>query len=187
MSRVTAIDTAILVGGRSKRMNRFPKGLLSIGGRSIVEGLMDICTDGTVFLVGDPDGPYSHLDCPIIPDRITGRGAPGGVLTALHYSTTEWTRILSCDLPRLTDSTLRTLRPCDGIDVIGYTVEGRRQYLVSLWHRRTRTVMTDVLSDSNPGFGHILKGLRTEWMEPPKADELTNLNTVHDAERLGMW
>ena len=168
-------------------MGGHPKGLLIIDGLSLVQRLVTLCTDGPSFLVGDPSGAYRDLSLDIIDDRMANRGAPGGVLTALHQSSTEWTRILSCDLPYMSSKVLEDLRPVQGPSVLGYRVNGRRQFLISLWHQRMIPVLESHLAKASPGFADILSEVRTLWIDRPMSRAFTNLNTIEEAERWGLW
>ena len=57
---------------------------------------------GNVTLVG-------HPDLPGIPDLHPGEGPLGGILPALHHTSTEWNLIVACDMPELSVEFLEQL------------------------------------------------------------------------------
>ena len=57
---------------------------------------------GNVTLVG-------HSDLPGIADRYPGEGPLGGILTALHHTSTDWNLIVACDMPEVTAAFLAGL------------------------------------------------------------------------------
>src|SRR5262252_2215251 len=49
---------------------------------------------GNVTLIG-------HSELPAIPDRYPGEGPLGGILTALHHTSSDWNLIVACDMPEI--------------------------------------------------------------------------------------
>ena len=49
---------------------------------------------GNVTLIG-------HPELPAIPDRYPGEGPLGGILTALHHTSSDWNLIVACDMPEV--------------------------------------------------------------------------------------
>jgi len=179
------MTTAILVGGQAKRMGGTPKGLMHQEGVTILERLCRLCQDGPIFLVGHPQGAYANQGYPIFADIISERGAPGAVLTALQMARSDWVRILACDLPTMDGITIESLRPHEGSDVVLYRVDGKAQYLVSLWRRQCLPILSQLLKSEAPGFGHILKSLRVTWLNSVGETAFCNMNTPQEALRAG--
>jgi molybdopterin-guanine dinucleotide biosynthesis protein A len=103
----------ILVGGKSRRMGGYPKGLLpapgsllaenSGGARSLVERLSALCMSQglSVVLVGQ-HADYSALGLPLLADQPPGRGPLGGLRALLAEAAQrghDSVLALSCDLP----------------------------------------------------------------------------------------
>jgi molybdopterin-guanine dinucleotide biosynthesis protein A len=102
--RLTA-TLAILAGGEGSRMGR-PKGELRVGGRPILQYLLDRWRwDGPTLLVTAP-GRERPPGCERFDREVTdptaGEGPLRGVITALEATTTELLLVASCDMPGLT-------------------------------------------------------------------------------------
>lgn len=78
---------AILAGGGATRYGGLPKGLEAVGGRRILDRLVDAFLDafGTLPLLvaNDPAAPAWRADLSVVPDVRPGAGALGGILTAV--------------------------------------------------------------------------------------------------------
>ncbi len=102
---------AILCGGKARRFGGREKARLVIEGRSIIERQVELLRSVTdeVFLVGhDPDR-FGDLGLPVFPDRVSGAGALGGILTALESTTADRVLVIACDMPFLVAGLLRAL------------------------------------------------------------------------------
>ena len=178
-------DTALLVGGRSRRMGGLNKALLKRDGVSLLERTLSFFDREACFLVGGSPPLYGHLNIRCVTDEIPARGAPGGVYTALCHARTPWVRILPCDLPKMDKETLEALQPDDSKDVVLYRVRQQPQYLVSLWKRSCLSQIEAALHTGNPGFAVILDRLDVSWVEAASDKPFLNMNTPRDAAESG--
>ncbi|MEW6265485.1 MAG: molybdenum cofactor guanylyltransferase [Thermodesulfobacteriota bacterium] len=100
----------ILVGGDSRRMGR-PKSALDLGGRTlvnrVVERLAPLCLE--VLLVAKRPLDFLDSDLRIVRDLEVGQGPLGGLSTGLFYARTAWTLVAACDLPFLQPRLLNLL------------------------------------------------------------------------------
>ena len=104
---------AVLVGGRSRRMGGRPKAALPLGGRTVLERVLD-ATGGLgcpVSLVAgrepadDGDelaGLLERLGRPVVRDRHADAGPLGGLEAAFDATDAGRVMLLACDLPFLT-------------------------------------------------------------------------------------
>jgi molybdopterin-guanine dinucleotide biosynthesis protein A len=93
-------DAHILAGGQARRLSGHDKSTLVVGGQRIIDRQLAVLRGraARIVVVG---GPERHLGAGIevIPDRIPGIGALGGLYTALVSATAERTLVIACDMP----------------------------------------------------------------------------------------
>lgn len=96
------LSVAVLAGGESSRMGA-NKALMTIGGRSLIERVLDRVAglgDEVMVIANQPE-PYAPLGLPIYPDVLPGNGPLGGLYTAISHSAGDHTLVVSCDQPFL--------------------------------------------------------------------------------------
>ncbi len=134
----------ILAGGASTRMGR-DKALLELAGLPLLRraaGLIEPLVSA-VTVVGPPSK-YAGLWPQILPDDAPGLGPLGGIVTALRASATEWSLIVSCDMPYLAPEWIEYLLAravnCRGDAVMPLTTDEagrpRPEPLCAVYHRR---------------------------------------------------
>lgn len=133
----TLVTFCIIAGGQGLRLGGTYKGLIHVGGESIVKRLLGL---GAPFherlLVTNDAAPYaSCTEARIVGDVEAGFGAPGGVVSALLAARTPFTLICACDMPFLTKPLVqRLLDRADGSeDVVCFTRDLRREPLCALY------------------------------------------------------
>ena len=81
------IRGAVLAGGAARRYGGRPKGLLQVGGRRILDHVVDVvgrATGGPPLLVANaPDSSTWRPDLHTVPDARPGHGSLGGIYTAV--------------------------------------------------------------------------------------------------------
>ncbi len=101
---------AILAGGESRRMGR-DKAFLEIGGRRIIDRTVELL--GPLFsqllVVTNSPADYAYLGVRMVSDLLPGRGALGGLYTALFFSSTQHVFVVACDMPLLKAEVIRHL------------------------------------------------------------------------------
>lgn len=104
---------AILAGGESRRYGA-PKALADVGGRRIIDRVLDrlgrVCDD-LVVIANDP-ALFRDLDLPTRPDLRPGLGALGGIHAALAWAREEGRPgivAVACDMPFLSTPLLQRL------------------------------------------------------------------------------
>ena len=110
-SKQSVIAGAILAGGKARRFGGQNKARLIVQGHSIIErqvALLRAVADD-VFLVGHDPSRFADLDLPVFPDRVSGAGALGGILTALESTAADRVLVIACDMPFLVEGLLRSL------------------------------------------------------------------------------
>lgn len=91
----------MIAGGGATRYGGAPKGLLQVGGRRILDRVVESlerATEGSPLLVANaPDAAEWRPDLSVVPDVLPGCGALGGILTAVE--TVGATVCVAWDMP----------------------------------------------------------------------------------------
>jgi molybdopterin-guanine dinucleotide biosynthesis protein A len=98
------LTAAILAGGRARRLGGRDKSALAVGSASILDRQLTVLRALTPHLLivgGNPSHGQTAV-ARVVPDRIPGAGALGGIYTALVEAPTEQVLVIACDMPFLT-------------------------------------------------------------------------------------
>ena len=132
---------AISAGGKSSRMGT-DKAFVNILGKPLIEHLLarvaDVGQEETI-LITNRLADYAHLTLPMYSDVLPDKGSLGGIYSAIHHSSHEYTLVLACDMPFVSTDLLRfmaALRAGDQYDVIVPRVEGYPQGLHALYSKQ---------------------------------------------------
>jgi len=104
--RVTGV---IQAGGKSIRMGGAPKALVPLGGRSIIERVVDAvrAVTGDVLIVTNTPALYAHLGLPMVPDVFPDHGSLGGIYSGLAAAPGDAAFTVACDMPFLSVEVVR--------------------------------------------------------------------------------
>jgi len=94
------LTLVIQAGGESRRMGQ-DKGLAPFLGRTLIErvlGRVAHLGDQVLVTTNQPES-YRYLDLPLVADVIPGRGALGGLYTALQAASQPLVAVVACDMP----------------------------------------------------------------------------------------
>ena len=121
---------AVLAGGAARRYGGHPKGLVELGGRRILDRVVDAVRTATdeppVLIANAPDGPTWRPDLRTIPDVRPGSGSLGGIHTAI-VSGAGPVLCVAWDMPFVTIELLRALlEGSTGWDAFLPESDGRR-------------------------------------------------------------
>jgi molybdopterin-guanine dinucleotide biosynthesis protein A len=96
--RITGV---IQAGGKSTRMGGRPKALLELGGRRIIERVLDAITgvvDDVLVVTNTPEL-YDFLGLPMVADVYPEHGSLGGIFTGLAAASGQAAFTVACDMP----------------------------------------------------------------------------------------
>jgi molybdopterin-guanine dinucleotide biosynthesis protein A len=99
----------IQAGGRSTRMGGEPKALLELGGRRIIERVVDVVGgvfDDLLVVTNTPER-YAFLRLPMVADAFPDGGALGGIYTGLRAAGGDAVFTVACDMPFLHPAIVR--------------------------------------------------------------------------------
>lgn len=191
----------ILAGGRSSRMGGGYKALAELGGRPMVQHVMDRLrgqAEPLLLSVATLDECFRDLGLTLVPDRVAShRGPLAGLCSALEFVAgrhgPEWLLLCPCDAPFLPpDLAVRLLAAvrATGRRIATARYGGRRQPTFSLWHAGTLGAVTEVLSEkAGSGLTHVLDQMAhavVDWPEqcPPP---FYNVNTPEELAQAQRW
>ncbi len=121
---------AVLAGGAARRYGGLPKGLMDLGGRRIldrvVESLAAVIGEPPIVIANAPEGPTWRPDLPTIPDVRPDCGSLGGIYTAVATGGGP-VLCVAWDMPFVTAELLRALaNGSAGYDAYLPESDGRR-------------------------------------------------------------
>jgi acetylornithine deacetylase/succinyl-diaminopimelate desuccinylase-like protein/molybdopterin-guanine dinucleotide biosynthesis protein A len=187
---------ALVAGGRAARMGGIAKGFLRSGGVAIVARSLTLFRElfGGALVVANDPAPYARLGARVVPDRIPGRGAPGGLHAALAAARTEWVFAAGCDMPFLEPRAIAFLAERrKGADAVMVRFRDRLEPLHAFWSRRCLPEIERLLRAGEPSLRDLAEavGARVvedvEWrLVDPEGRAFENANTPEDARRLGL-
>jgi molybdopterin-guanine dinucleotide biosynthesis protein A len=111
----------ILAGGLSRRLDYKNKALLKIGGKSIIQRIINALSEvmASILLITNSPEEFKHLEIPMFGDIIPGSGSLGGIYTGLKVSETYHNLVVACDMPFIRPSLLTFLmQQSKGYDVV---------------------------------------------------------------------
>jgi molybdopterin-guanine dinucleotide biosynthesis protein A len=104
--RVTGV---IQAGGKSTRMGGRPKALLRLGGRRIIERVVDAvkpAVDDLLIVTNTPEL-YAFLGLPMVADVYPDHGSLGGIYSGLRAAPGDAAFTVACDMPFLHPDVVR--------------------------------------------------------------------------------
>jgi molybdopterin-guanine dinucleotide biosynthesis protein A len=109
-----------------------PKAWLEVGGRPIIERVLDVVravTDDLLVVTNTPDL-YAALGVPMVPDLVPEGGSLGGIYTGLHAARGDAAFTVACDMPFLRPDVARLVTArADRADVVIPRVGGQYETL----------------------------------------------------------
>ncbi len=192
----------ILAGGLGRRMGGGDKPMREIGGRTIldhvVERLEPQC-DGLVLNANGDPARFARFGLPVIADTIEGFPGPlAGILAALEWAAanrpgTEWVVSAAGDcpfLPRDLVTRLQQARSAEGADLAVAASGGQAHPVIGLWKVALRDDLRRALVEEDlrkiDRWTARYRLATVSWPARP-VDPFFNANTVDDlreAERL---
>jgi len=133
------LSLVIQAGGESHRMGR-DKALIPFLGRTLIErvlGRVSEMADEVLVTTNKPES-YAFLGLRLVPDVIPGRGALGGLYTALSAARQPLVAVVACDMPFVSLELLayeRDLLNQGGYDAVIPRTEGGTEPFHAVYQR----------------------------------------------------
>lgn len=184
------LNGLVLAGGKSERMG-FDKGGVNWHGKEqryhMADMLKAFCKEVFISFRTDQqqeiDGDYASL-----PDTFTGLGPYGAILSAFREQPDSAWLVVACDLPLLSDKTLKHLTENRNSSSIATAYRSSfddfPEPLITIWEPKSYPVLLSFLSQGYSCPRKILINSDITLLEAPNPDELTNVNTPEDIEKV---
>jgi molybdopterin-guanine dinucleotide biosynthesis protein A len=133
------LTIAIQAGGESRRMGQ-DKALLPFLGKPLIQRVIERLSRlaDELFVTTNQPEAYRFLGLPLVPDVIPGRGALGGLFTALSAARQPLVAVVACDMPFASPGLLeaeRSLLLATGSDAVIPQTEGGTEPFHAVYRR----------------------------------------------------
>jgi molybdopterin-guanine dinucleotide biosynthesis protein A len=172
---MSTFTVAVIAGGTSSRMGT-DKSFVPLLGRPMIAHVLakigHLGQDKTILITNRP-GDYAHLGLPTFQDVIPGKGALGGIHSALEHSQSDYVLTLACDMPFLNPDLLLymiALREKEGgpFDVIVPRVADHPQGLHALYSQACRSPIRAQIDANRLKVISFYDQVRVRYLEPPE-------------------
>lgn len=183
----------ILAGGKAKRMGRINKALLKVGGRSIIERVVDELSAvfSEVIIITNHPADFDFLSLPMFKDLWPGGSSLGGIYTGLKVSRSNYALFVACDMPFLKRDIVRYLASKVGNnDIIIPKIDDYFEPLHAIYSRNCLPHIEDLLKKSDFRILNLFNKVRV--LEVPGKDLqrfdknlrfIMNVNRPEDLEK----
>jgi molybdopterin-guanine dinucleotide biosynthesis protein A len=182
---LSMLTVAIQAGGESRRMGR-DKALIPFLGKPLIQRVIQRVAplaDEVLVTTNRPDG-YLFLTLPLFGDLAPGRGALGGLYTALSAAHGELVAVVACDMPFVSGTLLAAQRDLlvEGtFDAVIPQTEGGTEPFHAVYRRATCL----------PAIQEAVQAekWRVDAWFPKRRVRFISLEEVrqHDPDRLAFW
>jgi molybdopterin-guanine dinucleotide biosynthesis protein A len=173
-------DVVVLAGGSGRRLGGVDKPALEVGGRTLLDRVLDACDTAASIVVVGPERTTSR--------RVTwtreqppGGGPLAGLAAGLAHVTAPVTLLLAADLPFFTPECAAALVVAAPAVLMG---EGREQWLCSAWPTHLLVAALEGVTVEGGRLGAFLDSLgpvRLAWSGP--GEPWADIDTAEDLAR----
>lgn len=180
---MSTLSVAIIAGGAARRLGGRVKAQIEVGGRPILTSLLELVRGADVIVVTQQPHAFPGLRC--VPDVVVGKGAPGGVVTALLSASTDWVLVVAGDMPRLRSPHVEALRAvsADEVQVVVATRGDSIEPLFALYRRSLGALWLPKL-EAKPSLRELI-GSVSHVRVALDPEALDSINTPEELARLG--
>ena len=184
----------ILAGGLNTRFGGINKAFLEVGGRRILDRLMDLCAgrfEAVIIVTNDPVA-YLEWDCTLTADFFPVRSSLTGIHAGLFCAPTEHAFVMACDTPFLTGAVVETIldRLTPETDVVVPQTAAGFEPLCAIYSRRCLQPMARGIAAGRFQIRRIFRKVRLRTVSEQRLREVDpdlisffNINTPEDLAR----
>ncbi len=185
------LSTAILVGGKSRRMMGQNKSFLKIKQQTFLEHLLAQCSsfDDVMLSVADPSS-YETYDVKKVTDEFEDCGPLGGIYSCLNVATHDYLFVCATDMPFLTSELIEYMKTFVSSDYQAYVIQSGDQChpLCAIYHKSALPVMKKQLESKNFKLHDMLSELSVKVIDLKYScfDEqvVANINTPQEYQHI---
>jgi len=187
---VPPVNGLVLAGGKSERMG-FDKGAVNWHGKEqryhMADLLKRFCKEVFIGCRADQqeeiDAGYTAL-----PDTFTGLGPYGAILSAFRERPDSGWFVVACDLPLLNENTLKYLIDNRNSASVATAYQSPHddfpEPLITIWEPKSYPVLLSFLAQGYSCPRKVLINSDITLLNAPNANDLTNVNTPEDLEKV---
>lgn len=183
----------VLAGGMASRLGGVNKARLEVGGRPLLERVLDSVAplSSQLLVVGHLAGDLPHGRAQVVPDLFPDGGSLGGIFTGLLHSKHDLAIVVGCDMPFLSTDLLRLiLASSRGWDVTVPRIGPYQEALHAAYRRSCIPVFRDALESGRRRIVDCYARVRLREIPEeelrrldPELRSFLNVNTPEDLER----
>jgi molybdopterin-guanine dinucleotide biosynthesis protein A len=188
----TGLSVAVLAGGQSARMGT-DKSFVRVLGRPLIESVLAQLRGlgDETFIVTNRPADYAYLGVPLFGDVLPGKGALGGLYSAVHSARQPHVLCVACDMPFVVRPLLDYLIGLipEG-DAIIPRLRGEAEPFRALYARACLEPMRAALEAGKMRVVSFFPDVRVRFVDEPEIDRFDprhlsffNVNTPEDLER----
>jgi len=182
------ITAIILAGGKSSRMGA-DKGFMDLNGTSFMARILEAVKPfayHTMIVSNDPN--YDVFNVKRVADIIPDAGPLAGIFSGLFYTESDVNLVLSCDVPLINETVLKTL--IEGYDleseVTQLQSQGRTMPLIALYKKQCMHPCLEALKKGERRLTQVVSELKTKTivLETNLEPWVRNINTVEELKEI---
>ncbi|HLC40286.1 MAG TPA: molybdenum cofactor guanylyltransferase [Methylomirabilota bacterium] len=143
------VTGVVQAGGKATRMGGDPKGLIELGGKKVIERILDALAPALsdLLIVTNTPELYGFLGLPMVPDVFPDHGSLGGIYSGLKTVKGDAAFTVACDMPFLHPEVVRLVLAHAGeADVVIPKVGEQLETMHALYSKACLPHMEAVLS-----------------------------------------
>jgi len=182
------ITGIILAGGKSSRMGT-DKGLLMLKKKLFIQHIIDALKPlvDTIIIVSDNPN-HDLFETKRIKDLVKNAGPLAGIYSGLQYSKTDYSLMVSCDVPLITSTVLNKLIKNyeEDYDVIQLESQQKTMPLTALYNKTCQQTIKHLLDKGERRMRFAVSQLKTKtiMLDDNLSSTLININTKEDFDAI---
>jgi len=181
------ITGVILAGGHSRRMGA-SKAFLNLGDKTFMEHIIEAVSplvSKTIIIANDDE--YQQFGLEVFKDVVKESGPVGGIHTAMSYTQTPYSLVLSCDIPLVSLDLLSFLiQESIPVDLNIISVNNKKQPLTAIYHKDSMPIFIDALEKQALKLRLLFEQMNVNDIACPShlIPSLANINTPEDLKKI---